>query len=138
MKNNSQRIRPSLQQRFHRHPPAPEHVVAVQRHLVVYVNIRVGVQPFKNQIHMVVRQSCRVRLKSRSIFPVGQPDPLQPRIIVLIERIWYQPIFEQIRLHHSRHVCRMPILQFRAVGFTDGPEFPFSLERTRSRLRRNS
>jgi hypothetical protein len=92
MKDHPQCIRARFQQRFHRDAPAPEHIVAMKDGLVVHVNVCVGVQPFKNQVNVLVRNRCGVGLESGPVFPVGQSDPLESGVVILVERIGNQTI----------------------------------------------
>src|ERR1700747_2352973 len=87
---------------------------------------------------MVVRERCGICVESGPVFPVSQTDPLQPGIVILVERIGNQAIVQQIVLHDSWHLCRVPLLHLFSIGVTGCAKLPFGLENARSCLGGNS
>jgi hypothetical protein len=82
VEHHAQRIRSGFQERFRRHSPTPERVVAVKDRLAVQIDVGEGVQPLENQIDVLVRNRRPVGIKSHLIFPVRETDPLKARVVV--------------------------------------------------------
>jgi hypothetical protein len=66
---------------------------------------------------MLVRQRCGVHVHGRPVLPVGQPDPLQLRLVRAGKWIDDQSIAQQVGLHGGRDGCRVPLL---GVGVRGG------------------
>ncbi len=128
MKNYSKSIRARLQDVFDWHTPAPKHVVRMKNLLLVQVDVRKRVQPLKDQVHVLVRRCCGVHVNRGSVLPIGEPDPLQSRVVVLVKRIRDEAIAQEVCLNNAGYVRGMPFLDVRSGGGADGAELPFRVD----------
>src|SRR5580692_9608504 len=108
MENDAESILTRLQQRLCRDSPSAEHIVSMENRFIVQVNIGKRIQAIKHQIDMIVSEGGRVGLKCSLIFPVSQADPLQAEFVIAIERVRDEIIAQQVGMHYSRDLCRMP------------------------------
>ena len=128
MKHHAQGIRPSFQQAFRRHSPAPEHIVTLKDSLIVHIYVGECVEPLKNQIDVFVRNHRRIGIKCRPVLPIHKADPLKARVVIPVERIGNQIVVQQIRLDHARHLGGMPFFELRAIGGAGSSELPLRVE----------
>jgi hypothetical protein len=131
MKHDSERVWSWLQEHFSGNSPAAEHVVCVQNRMFVQIDIRKGIQAIKNHINVVMRERSRVHLKCCSILPVGQADPLQMELIILIEGIGNQAAAQQVGLHYARNLRGMPFFNVRSICVRHRTKLPPGIEVTR-------
>ncbi len=127
-KDHAQLIRSGLQRRFGVHAPGAKHVVGGQQRLAVQLHLRVGVEAVEDQFDVLARQRGGIHLKSSAVFPVGEPDPLQPRFVVAIERIGNQLGLQQVGLDYTWHRRRMPVRDLRTVGRVQRAKFPAGID----------
>ncbi len=64
----------------------------MQHGLVVHINVRVSVQPFEKQVHVIVRKRRGIGLERGPVFPIGEANPLQTRVVILVKRIGNQAV----------------------------------------------
>src|ERR1700687_510444 len=120
MENYTESIWTGPQQRSCADAPMTEHVVGVDDHLIVEVDVRQRVQTIKHQIDMVVAKRGGVSLKHSLVLPVGQTDPLQAELVIPIEWVGDKAVTQQVGLHHARNLRRMPLLDIGFVGVPEG------------------
>src|SRR5246127_4906782 len=130
MKNHTKSIHTSFKTVFDRHTPASEHVVRMKNSFVVQIDIRERVQSLKNQVDMFARGRRSIHIDRGSIFPVGEADPLQSRVVVLVKGIGDQAIAQKVGLNNARYSRGMPFLDVRSSCGADGAEFPFRVNGT--------
>jgi hypothetical protein len=131
MKNHSKSIRASFQNVFDRHAPASKHVVRMKNLFVIQIDIRERVQSLKNQVDMFARGRRSIHINPGSVLPIGKADPLQSRVVVLVKRIGYQTVVQQVGLDDPGHARWMPFLDVRSGGSAEGAELPFRVNGAR-------
>jgi len=72
MENDTERIRTGLQQRFCGDSPVAEHIVGVEKCLLIEVDVRKRVQTIKHQIDVVVPELRGRGLEVTDPVPVGE------------------------------------------------------------------
>ena len=120
---------PAFEQRSRSNSPPAEHVVRSEHLLVVEEDFGESVQPIKNEINMLVLECGRVNLEGGAVLPVGQPNPLQTRLVVAVKRIGDQVIGGEIGLHYARNLGSMPAADFGMIRGLDGPKLPCRIQR---------
>jgi len=85
-----------LKKRFDVEAISPKHIVCLGDFLAVEENRSESVQPFDNQLNMRFLVKRLGNLKLTPVFPVLVLDPLDPELIIPVERVRNEPIFQEV------------------------------------------
>ncbi len=96
-------VLPLRQAPSHVELPATEHVVGAADDAVVEPDFGDGVEPVALQQDPVRRQELRVRREGARVDPVGLADPLQPGLVVAVERVLEGAGREQVGMNAPGH-----------------------------------
>ena len=115
---NSQRVRAGHRETLCVHPPGAKHIISADQEFIVKKYVRVGVQPFKDQLQVRSLEHLRREVNGGLIFPIGLAYPLQLLFVVAIKRIIDQLVFEQVSMYATGNARRVPLV---FAGLTELP-----------------
>ena len=92
-----------------------EHIVRAQNGLVVKIDVCECIETFENQVYVGMRKRSCIGLKCSLILPVGQADPLEMELVILVEGIGDEVVVQQVGLNDSGNLRRMPFLDVGAI-----------------------
>ena len=108
-----------------------EHIVRVQNGLVVKIDVCECIETFENQVYVGMRKGGCIGLKCSLILPVGQADPLEMELVILVEGIGDEVVVQQVGLNDSGNLRRMPFLDVGAVRICNGSKLPAGIKASR-------
>ncbi len=100
---------PGLRSGLHVDAPLAKHVVSGQDELVVEIDLGVGVEPFEDEVDVLLREQGRRGLNSGAVFPVGVLDPLQLGFVVAVEGVGNQFVAQQVEMDAAGNDGGVPL-----------------------------
>jgi hypothetical protein len=100
------------------HRPAAEHVGRREDFFAVEQHGGIGVEPVEHQLVVRPREIVRADGERGAVLPVLPLDPLQPALVVAVERIGDDAVREEVGVHRAGDGGRQPERVARA------PELP--------------